>query len=64
MDRFIAADEWNGMSDSQRIDYCKIMANRAFASSKGAPPDIAEQYLRLSEYWLWLAHAIGRVRTE
>ena len=60
MDQHYSLDEWNGMTNAERIEYCKSMAQRAFTSSKNAPPDAAEHYLKLTEYWLWLAHAIGR----
>ena len=60
MDRRFAAEEWEALSVSDRINRCNILAQEAIKVANNAPPNLAEGYLHLAEQWLRLAMEIGR----
>ena len=60
MDRRFAADEWERMTDSERVERCHIMAREAIKLAETAPSNLGEGYLHLAEQWLRLAVEISR----
>ena len=54
------ADEWQGLSNEERVRRCRLMAEQANTLAKGAPPELKEGYLSLSRDWLKLATEIDR----
>jgi hypothetical protein len=58
MDYRFKADEWKELTPAQRARRCRLMAEEAQELAKGAPPNIAESYLRIAGEWLTLAMEI------
>ena len=58
MDYRFKADEWKNLTPAQRARRCRLMAEEAQALAKGAPPTVAEAYLRIAGEWLTLATEI------
>ena len=52
------ADEWKNLTTKERGRRCRLMAEEAQALAKGAPPALAETYLRIANDWLTLAMEI------
>jgi hypothetical protein len=58
MDYRFKADEWRDLTPAQRARRCRLMAEEAQDLAKGAPPTVAEAYLRIAGEWLALAMEI------
>jgi hypothetical protein len=58
MDYRFKADEWQSLTPGQRAQRCRLMAEEAQELAKGAPPSVAEAYLRIAGEWLTLAREI------
>ena len=58
MDYRFKAEEWQSLTPVQRARRCRLMAEEAQALAKGAPPSVAEAYLRIAGEWLTLAREI------
>ena len=58
MDYRFKADEWQSLTPGQRAHQCRLMAEEAQELAKGAPPNVAEAYLRIAGEWLTLAKEI------
>lgn len=54
------AEEWQGLSNEERVRRCRLMAEEAITLAKGAPPELKEGYLSLSRDWLKLATEMDR----
>jgi len=61
--RFTAQD-WEGMTPSQRIERCTEMADEAMKLAHTASQRLAQAYLQLAEQWLRLANEIGAEGTQ
>ena len=59
MDRRFDAEEWQALTNADRIKRCNIMANEAIKLANGASTRLAEGYLKLAEHWLRLGMEIG-----
>ena len=62
MDYRFKADEWRDLTPDQRARRCRLMAEEAQELAKGAPPTIAESYLRIAGEWLTLAMEIEQAK--
>jgi len=58
MDYRFKADEWQSLTPVQRARRCRLMAEEAQELANGAPPSVAEAYLRIAGEWLTLAKEI------
>jgi len=54
------AGDWEGMTRSQRVEFCALMAAEAQRLARAALPALAEGYLALAQQWLELALELTR----
>lgn len=59
MDRRFDAEEWEALTNPERIKRCNLMANEAIKLANSSPARLAEGYLKLAEQWLRLGMEIG-----
>ena len=55
MDRRFAADEWEKMSQVERVARCHVLAEEARKLADKASPTMRKTYLDLAGQWLTLA---------
>ncbi len=54
------ADEWQQLTNQERVRRCRLMAEQALTLANQAPPELKEGYLSLSSDWLKLGAEIER----
>lgn len=54
------ADEWQRLTNQERVHRCRLMAKQALVLAEQAQPELKEGYLSLSGDWLKLAAEIER----
>ncbi len=54
------ADEWQSLSNEERVRRCRLMAEQALTLAERAPPELREGYLSLASDWLKLGAEIER----
>ena len=54
------ADEWQRLTNEERVRRCRLMAQQALTLAEQAPPELREGYLSLSDDWLKLGLEIER----
>jgi hypothetical protein len=53
------ADNWDAMTETQRVDFCVERAQQAIAVAQEAPREMRELHLRNAHQWLDLAKDIS-----
>ena len=54
------AEEWQGLTNEERIRRCRLWAHEARKLAEGATPDLREAYLRIASQWQTLGEDIER----
>ena len=54
------AEEWQRLTNEERVRRCRLMAGQARVLAERAPPQLKEGYLSISGEWLKLVAEIER----
>ena len=63
MNARLMAEQWKGMTASERIERCSALADQAMKHAETASLGLAEGYLQIAAQWLRLGEEIARERS-